>query len=487
MENKTQEKVFDILSKQTDEDVLEATILEKMDILDTDPSHFDLKDWEAYHSNFEKRHGISFDQVKELLKQYNPDGLHDHTSDPLGKHKHTPDQTLSGGHSHTEENPFGYHIHNEGEPLSGSHLHSQINLKGVHLHDEDTTAQEHTITPQPIIQKGFERILFVKQQSAITESLVIALKSTLERLWDRTKWFLNRVNEKSSNSQMVKLNNIFLGLLMILKDDLKFMSFANGVLTSSPSPFRLPIQKQAEVSEENRIDPWDVRHMNEISETVEASIKLMEAVQESIPENFPMFKQQLTDTLAGFKLFQSMFPEVIRFANANNLIRVGDTTGSQVNPSPVNALNKNLVEIDLDDEDDIECSIMKADQKMGIVTGVVLEPDTVDLQGQFVSAPVIEKMMINYMMNSQKLGFMHKEFEKKQGVQNPRFRLIESYIAPQKMTIGNQTIKKGSWVMSVMILDAKIKKAVLEGKITGFSIGGRGMVRPTPGKVTSNG
>jgi len=88
-----------------------------------------------------------------------------------------------------------------------------------------------------------------------------------------------------------------------------------------------------------------------------------------------------------------------------------------------------------------------------IVTGVVLQPEITDAQGDIMSSDVIKRAAHNFLSvfnRKSKLGLMHKSFAK-------RFDLLESYIAPQSLVINNKVIK--------------------EGKIKGFSIGGKAKVK----------
>jgi len=114
--------------------------------------------------------------------------------------------------------------------------------------------------------------------------------------------------------------------------------------------------------------------------------------------------------------------------------------------------------------------ILKAERQL--ITGVVLQPEVTDAQGDIMSADVIEKAAFDYLKvfnRSTKLGLQHKSFQKKER----RFYLVESYIAPIEFVLNTKTVKKGSWLMTVKVEDPKIWEAVKKGDITGFSIGGR--------------
>jgi hypothetical protein len=116
------------------------------------------------------------------------------------------------------------------------------------------------------------------------------------------------------------------------------------------------------------------------------------------------------------------------------------------------------------------CPIIKATEEndQRLVTGIVLEPETVDAQEDIYDSNVIRKAAHDFLREynaGNVVGFMHKEM-------NRSLDLVESWIAPSKMKIGNRDIKKGTWLMTVHVIDENIWKSVKEDKITGFSIGG---------------
>lgn len=124
--------------------------------------------------------------------------------------------------------------------------------------------------------------------------------------------------------------------------------------------------------------------------------------------------------------------------------------------------------------------LLKANAEEKTVTGVVLQPEVVDAQGDIMSADVIRKAAYKFLADynkATKLGLQHKDFKK-------RFELLESFVTPQELVIKEKTIKEGSWVMTVRVLDSNIWKKVKQGKITGFSIGGKAKVKKiAPGTV----
>lgn len=110
-------------------------------------------------------------------------------------------------------------------------------------------------------------------------------------------------------------------------------------------------------------------------------------------------------------------------------------------------------------------SILKADEEKQCITGVVLEPNTVDAHGDIVSPDEIEQAAYNFMIKSRVIGLQHSR--RANGV-----RVVESYICPMDTIIGAGHVKKGSWIMTVKVEDRTLWKRVKDGEYTGFSIGG---------------
>lgn len=115
---------------------------------------------------------------------------------------------------------------------------------------------------------------------------------------------------------------------------------------------------------------------------------------------------------------------------------------------------------------DMNVSIIQKNDEKQIITGVVLEPDSIDSQEDIIRAEVIEKAAYDFLANSSMIGHEHDK--------GAPAVVVESYIAPQDLVINKDNVVKGSWVMSVKIYDEFWWKAVKSGDITGFSIGGEG-------------
>jgi hypothetical protein len=117
--------------------------------------------------------------------------------------------------------------------------------------------------------------------------------------------------------------------------------------------------------------------------------------------------------------------------------------------------------------------LAKADPDEMTITGIAMEPDAVDAHGDFATAAVIKKAAHNFLAaynKTVKLGVQHKDFK-------PKFQILESYVAPVTFVLGNRTVKEGSWIVTVKVLNADIWKKIKNGSIKGFSIGGKAKVR----------
>lgn len=121
----------------------------------------------------------------------------------------------------------------------------------------------------------------------------------------------------------------------------------------------------------------------------------------------------------------------------------------------------------------IYCPITKAEEEQRLVTGIVLQPEVVDAQGDIYSEDVIKEAAHNFLADynaGNVMGFAHKEFDKP-------IDLCESYVAPSDIELDGKPVKKGTWVMTVKVLDDDIWEKVKAGKVKGFSIGGVAKVK----------
>jgi hypothetical protein len=103
------------------------------------------------------------------------------------------------------------------------------------------------------------------------------------------------------------------------------------------------------------------------------------------------------------------------------------------------------------------------DEEKRLVHGIVMEPDSTDTDGETTDADEIEKAAHRFLERSRVMGDTHKKRAKAVPV--------ESYITSVELTLGEQPVKKGSWVMVSRVDDDTLWKGIKDGDYTGYSIG----------------
>ena len=111
--------------------------------------------------------------------------------------------------------------------------------------------------------------------------------------------------------------------------------------------------------------------------------------------------------------------------------------------------------------------ILKTDEAKRIVTGIVYEPDVLDAHDEFMNEEEIEKSAHLFMKEFRNVDKQH-DFTSGYG------EVIESWVAKSEMKLGEQDIKKGTWLMSVHVTDDDTWSGIEKGEITGCSMGGVG-------------
>lgn len=96
-------------------------------------------------------------------------------------------------------------------------------------------------------------------------------------------------------------------------------------------------------------------------------------------------------------------------------------------------------------------------------TYVVLEPDEEDLHGDTYSEEEVRKACHNFNTSLEKARLDHQ-------VETEEMSFVESYIAPADIKIGEEMVKKGTW-MAVVQYSPELWQDVKSGKYTGLSIG----------------
>ena len=133
--------------------------------------------------------------------------------------------------------------------------------------------------------------------------------------------------------------------------------------------------------------------------------------------------------------------------------------------------------------EDFNVSITKSDDSKKIVYSAVLSPDEEDAHGDMVPVSEIEDTAHKYLEKSRTVGRQHTSLA--------NAKVVESYVVhypsdedyrkalagedhnSYRIPFGDDYITSGTWVMGVRLGDEEYK-AVMDGSITGFSIGGYG-------------
>ncbi len=129
-------------------------------------------------------------------------------------------------------------------------------------------------------------------------------------------------------------------------------------------------------------------------------------------------------------------------------------------------------------------SIVKVDTDRRLITGVVLEPwdgdpETAaahqDSQRDVVRAEVIEEACHAYLRKFNKgthLTLMHDD-----STEAP-LELCECWITRTDLTFGDETVRKGTWLMTLYVAGDDEWDLVKRGELDGLSFGGTGRRRP---------
>lgn len=122
----------------------------------------------------------------------------------------------------------------------------------------------------------------------------------------------------------------------------------------------------------------------------------------------------------------------------------------------------------------IVATIAKINVEKREVTGIVLEPNVTDGQGDIYSAETIAKAMETFMTRLAKseaeLGVQHSDFTK-------NLKVLESWIVKEASSMGGTLLKAGTWMATVKVLDDDTWESVKNGDLTGFSIGGTALAK----------
>lgn len=122
--------------------------------------------------------------------------------------------------------------------------------------------------------------------------------------------------------------------------------------------------------------------------------------------------------------------------------------------------------------------LTKSDDPQKLVYGVVYEPDVEDVHGDFMDAETIEKAAHGFMEEYQNIDKQH-DFKTSAG------KVVESYVAPSDMTVGDTAIAKGTWVLVTKATD-ELWESIQKGEFTGYSLAGTAEVEEVKKQTAIN-
>lgn len=121
-----------------------------------------------------------------------------------------------------------------------------------------------------------------------------------------------------------------------------------------------------------------------------------------------------------------------------------------------------------------ELVLLKADAPLKQVTGVVFEPEVEDTQGDVIDAGEIAKACHQFLKDY-RAGRTRLRLSHAQDLDDEDAVLVENWVAPEDFTVGEQPVRKGTWLQTWQVLRDDLWGAIAEGKLTGFSFGGVGV------------
>lgn len=108
--------------------------------------------------------------------------------------------------------------------------------------------------------------------------------------------------------------------------------------------------------------------------------------------------------------------------------------------------------------------VIKAiDTELMQVTYVVMQ-EGIDAHGDYTSLETIRSAKESFNSNMVKANLFHL-------VETDTFSIIESYLAPVDMVLGEHFVRKGTWLATLQIHDPELWQMIKDGDIVGVSIG----------------
>lgn len=138
----------------------------------------------------------------------------------------------------------------------------------------------------------------------------------------------------------------------------------------------------------------------------------------------------------------------------------------------VKSYKKDITEDDLNLEGESRWNKTKVvkslNEELMQVTYVAMQ-EGVDAHGDYVSEDEVRKAKENFNKSMMRANLFHL-------VMTDSFEIIESYLAPVDMVIGEYEVRKGTWLTTLQVYDEELWNLIKSGEINGVSIGGRATV-----------
>jgi hypothetical protein len=112
-----------------------------------------------------------------------------------------------------------------------------------------------------------------------------------------------------------------------------------------------------------------------------------------------------------------------------------------------------------------------------IVTGVVLEPDTIDgtmteeTEGDIYSKAEIQKGMYFWMEHAGAPFSFHHVEQGGQRLEPGDVILLENWQARASLRLGNQDVKEGAWLMTTRVNHKGLWESIVKGEVNSWSLG----------------
>lgn len=121
----------------------------------------------------------------------------------------------------------------------------------------------------------------------------------------------------------------------------------------------------------------------------------------------------------------------------------------------------------------LHCDLCKVEdaEDSTFVWGPVLVPEKVDKQGDVISKEEIEDAAHDFLEDGGRPGLLHKVM-----LGNRDVAVVESGLLRRPYTVAKGDILPiGTWMIGMRVYNERIRKLVISGELTGYSIGGQGV------------